>query len=390
MSATRILRFCRSRRSPPRRRKRADAQTCQPSASTSTRRSISRRQPRPRDKAMLRPAGLLVGILLASLSGGASAQDAPFYKGKTIRIVISTGVAGGYAEYARVLAEHLGRHIAGHPAFIVQSMPGAGGLTATNYLYAQAPQDGTTIGIVHSTIPMTPLWGGKGVRFETLKFNWLGALDRADGMCITWRSSPVKTWSDLLNKETTVGSSGVGSQMDAYPAMLNKLFGTKMKVIGGYKSGTDIYLAMERGEVDGRCGGQLTVIRATRPDWLTERKINVPILIAEKRSALFPESPTVMEFVRDDATRRQLELLMVPQSMDRPVLAPPGVPAERVKALRAALEATVRDDAFRAEVERRNLHVDLTRGEDMTRMLERTFAAPPEVIAAARKTMSGR
>jgi tripartite-type tricarboxylate transporter receptor subunit TctC len=113
-------------------------------------------------------AGLLVGVVLTALSGAASAQDASFYKGKTIRIVISTGVAGGYAEYARVLVEHMGRHIAGNPNFIVQSMPGAGGLTATNYLYAQAPQDGTTIGIVHSTIPLTPLWGGKGVRFETM------------------------------------------------------------------------------------------------------------------------------------------------------------------------------------------------------------------------------
>src|SRR5262245_45496207 len=178
--------------------------------------------------------------------------------------------------------------------------------------------------------------------------------------------------------------------MDSYPAMLNKLFGTRMKVIGGYKSGTDIYLAMERGEVDGRCGGQLTVIKATRPDWLTERKINVPILIAEKRSVLFPETPTVLEFVRDDATRRQLELLMVSQTMDRAVLAPPTVPAGRVKTLRDALDAVTRDAAFRAELERRNLQVDPVRGEDMTAMLQRAFAAPPEVIAAARETLGGR
>jgi hypothetical protein len=178
--------------------------------------------------------------------------------------------------------------------------------------------------------------------------------------------------------------------MDTYPAMLNKLFGTRMKVIGGYKSGTDIYLAMERGEVDGRCGGQLTVIRATRPDWLTERKINVPILIAEKRSPLFPDTPTVMEFVRDDATRRQLELLMVSQTMDRPVLTPPGVPAERVATLRKALEAVARDEVFLAEVARRNLQVNLVPGETMAAMLQRAFSAPPEVIAAARETMGGR
>jgi len=337
----------------------------------------------------LRRAGLGV-LLLAALSGAASAQDASFYKGKTIRIVISTGVAGGYAEYARVLAEHMGRHIAGYPSFIVQSMPGAGGLTATNYLYAQAPQDGTTIGIVHSTIPLAPLWGGKGVRFETPKFNWLGALDRADGICITWRSSPVKTWSDLVNRESTVGSSGVGSQMDTYPAMLNKLFGTRMKVIGGYKSGTDIYLAMERGEVDGRCGGQLTVIRATRPDWLTERKINVPVLIAEKRSALFPDTPTVLEFVQDEVTRRQLELLMVSQTMDRPVLAPPGVPAERVKLLRAAFNATMADPAFLADIKKQRLTLDWVRGEEVTSTLAAAYSMPPDVVSAAKTMMVGK
>ena len=242
----------------------------------------------------------------------------------------------------------MGAHIAGRPNFIVQSMPGAGGLLAANYLYAQAPQDGTTFGIVHSSVPLTPLWGNKGVRFDTLKFNWLGSLDRTDGMCIAWHTSPIKTWADMLAHEFTVGSSGAGSQMDTYPAILNRLFGTKLKVIAGYKDGTDVYLAMERGEIDGRCGGQLTVIKSTRPQWLSEHKISVPILIAEKRSAEFPDTPTIMEFVKDEATRQQLELLMVAQNLDRPVMLPPGVPAARVEELRQAFDATMVDEAFRA------------------------------------------
>src|SRR5580693_1364755 len=149
----------------------------------------------------------IVGIALAAATAGAGVAQSvtPFYKGKTIRIVISTGVAGGYAEYARLLADHMGAHIAGQPSFIVQSMPGAGGLLATNYLYTQAPQDGTTFGIVHSSVPLTPLWGNKGVRFDTLKFNWLGSLDRVDGMCVAWHTSPIKTWSDMLQREFTVG-----------------------------------------------------------------------------------------------------------------------------------------------------------------------------------------
>jgi tripartite-type tricarboxylate transporter receptor subunit TctC len=343
----------------------------------------------------MRLASIAVAICLASglasAPAGAQSQDgAPFYRGKTIRIVISTGVAGGYAEYARVIAEHMGRHIAGNPSFIVQSMPGAGGLLAANYLFTQAPQDGTTIGIVHSSVPLAPLWGSKGVRFDTLKFNWLGSLDRVDGMCISWNASPIKTWTDMLTKEMTVGSSGAGSQMETYPAILNKLFGTKIKVIAGYKDGVAVYIAMERGELDGRCGGQLTVIKSTRPHWLTEHKIQVPILIAQKRSPEFPDTPTVMEFVKDEPTRQQLDLVMLTQSLDRPVMLPPGVPGERVRELRAAFDATMADPVFRADIERRNLHIDPVPGEEMAKAFERAFALPPETIAGAREMMAGR
>src|SRR5262249_49349115 len=262
----------------------------------------------------MRLASIAVAIcmvsFLASAPACAQAQEpTPFYRGKTIRIVISTGVAGGYAEYARVIAANMGRHIAGNPGFIVQSMPGAGGLQAANYLFTQAPQDGTTIGIVHSSVPLAPLWGNKAARFDTLKFNWLGSLDRVDGMCISWHESPIRSWADMRTEEMTVRSSGAGSQMGTDPAILNKLFGTKIKVIAGYKDGTAVYIAMERGELDGRCGGQLTVIKSTRPWWLTEHKVRVPILIAQKRSPDFPDTPTVMEFVKNEATRQQLDLV---------------------------------------------------------------------------------
>jgi tripartite-type tricarboxylate transporter receptor subunit TctC len=336
--------------------------------------------------------GLMLGWMLAAAPVGAAlAQDAaPFYQGKTIRIVISTGVAGGYAEYAHALADHMGAHIAGHPNFIVQSMPGAGGLLAANYLYAQAPADGTTFGIVHSSVPLTPLWGNKGVRFDTLKFNWIGSFDRVDGMCISWHASPIKTWHDMLTKEYTVGSSGAGSQMDTYPAILNKLFHTKMKVIGGYKDGTSVYLAMERGEVEGRCGGQLTVIKSTRPEWITGHKFNVPIVIADKRNAEFPDAPAIMEFVHDDKTRDQLELVMLTQTMDRPVMLPPGVAAARVKELREAFDATMADPAFRADIEKRHLHIDPTRGEAMHKAFAKAFALPADIIAGAKAMMNGK
>jgi len=329
-------------------------------------------------------------IALSALAIAPGLAQESFYKGKQIRIIISAGVSGGYNEYARLLAAHMGSHIAGKPDFIVQSMPGAGGLLATNYLYAQAPQDGTTLGLIHSSVPLAPLFGTQGARFEAQKFNWIGSLDRSDGPCTAWYTSPAKTWADLLQTPFIVGSSGVGSQMDIYPAMLNKLFGTKIKVIGGYKDGGSIFHAMEREEIHGRCGPQLTAIRSLRPQWLTERKIVIPIMVSEQRSRDFPDAPSVMEFAKDEPTRQQIRLLIVTQDLDRPVLAPPGVPAERLKLLREAFNATMADPAFRADIDKLRLTLDWVPGEGVAKTIAAAYAMPPAVVAAAKETMAGR
>jgi tripartite-type tricarboxylate transporter receptor subunit TctC len=337
---------------------------------------------------MRRNLSLILGALLSALSGVAGhAEDAPFFKGKTIRILLSAGVTGGYAEYARLLAQHLGNHLAGRPDFVVQSMPGAGGLLATNYLYSQAPQDGTTMGIIHSTLPLAPLFGTAGARFDALKFNWLGSLDRADGMCTVWHTSPVKTWADMLARELVVGSTGAGSQFSILPAMLNKLFGTRIKVINGYKDGGEIFQAMEKGEIEGRCSTQLTAIQSIRPHWLTEHKLSVPILIGRERIPEFPDTPAVMEFAKDSAARQQMELMLLTQDMDRPVLLPPGVPGERVRQMREALDATMADEAFIAGARSLHLHLDPVRGEVLTKALADAYALPPDVVAAAKETM---
>ncbi len=333
---------------------------------------------------------MIFGLLAAMAAIESGFAQEPFYKGKQIRIIISAGVTGGYVEYARLLAAHMGSHIAGKPDFIVQSMPGAGGLLASNYLYAQAPQDGTTIGLIHSSVPLAPLFGTQGARFDPLKIHWLGSMDRSDGPCTAWHTSPAKTWADLLEKQFIVGSSGVGSQMDIYPAMLNKLFGTKIKVIGGYKDGGSIFQAMEREEIQGRCGPQLTAIKSIRPQWLTEGKVVIPIMVSERRSAEFPTVPSIMEFAKDEPTRQQLRLLIVTQDLDRPVLAPPGVPAQRVAELRAAFDGTMVDPAFRADVGKLRLTLDWVRGEDMARTLAAAYAMPPEIVAAAKETMAGK
>jgi hypothetical protein len=220
-----------------------------------------------------------------------------------------------------------------------------------------------------------------------MTFNWLGTLDRADGVCTIWHTAPATTWEQMLATELTVGSIGAGSEMELYPAMLNRLFGTRIKVVGGYKAGSDIDLAIERRELDGRCGTHLTTFKALHPGWFAERKILVPIIVAARRHADFPNTPAIMEFVRDERTRQQLELMMVAQNLYRPVLAPPGVPSARVEQLRDALAATMADAAFRADIDKRNLHIDPMRGEDVAKGYARAFAFAPEIVAAVRDVM---
>ena len=328
---------------------------------------------------------LILPLLLAAAPCSGNAQDnEPFYKGKTIRLVISVGVAGGFGEYARTLAEHLSRNIAGQPHIIVQSMPGAGGLLATNHLYNQAPQDGTTLGIINATVPLMPLVGNKQARFDAMKFNWIGTMDRADGVCTIWHTAGIRTWDDMRTKEFTVGSIGAGSPMEVYALMFNRLFGAKIKIVGGYKAGSDIDLAMQRGEIDGRCGTHLTTTKMLHPDWMIGPKFTVPVIVAEKRRGDYPDTPAIMEFVKDDLTRQKLELMMVPQKLNRPVLTPPNVPAERVKELRDAFDATMKDPAFLAEVTKKGMQIDATGGEEVTSVLAKAYALPADVVAAVR------
>jgi tripartite-type tricarboxylate transporter receptor subunit TctC len=334
-------------------------------------------------------AAAIGGAMALTCASPAAAQE-PFYKGKQIRLIISAGVAGGYATYARALVQHMPNHLPGKPDMLFQSMPGAGGLLAANYLYAQAPQDGTVIGLIHSTVPLGPLLGMSGARFDPLKLNWLGSMDRSDGPCTAWHTAPVKTWQDMLDTEFIVGSSGIGSQMDVYPAAMNKLFGTKIRVVGGYKDGALIFQAMERGEVHGRCGPQFTSIGALRPHWLTEKRITVPIVVSEHRSPLFPDAPTLIELAKDEATRQQIRLLIVSQDLDRPVPAPPGLPPERAKLLRDAFVATMKDPAFLADIKKLRLTLDWVSGEDVQKTLAAAYASPPEVVKAARELMAGK
>ena len=322
-------------------------------------------------------------------AGAATAEPiADFYKGKQIKWILSAGAGGGYASYAHVFAPYFSAHIPGKPTLVVQNMPGAGGIRAMMYLQNIAPKDGTTIGLVHSSVPFAPLYGIKGATFDPRKMNWIGSINAASGICVSWTASGIIKWQDLFDKEFIVGGTGAGSQMETMPAMINKLFGTKIKIISGYTGGNDVYLAMERGEVHGRCGGLKSSIRSTRPDWFPSHKVSVPIQISLERDPDFADVPALVEYAKDQKTKQILELILAPMGMDRPILAPPGTPPAMVAALRTAFHEAMNDPAFIADATKASIDIEEVAGEKVANILSRAYAMPPEIIKAASESMN--
>jgi tripartite-type tricarboxylate transporter receptor subunit TctC len=331
---------------------------------------------------------VIVALCLVAAVSAAWAEGDPFYKGKVIHLTLSAGVAGGYAIYGRAFADHFPDHLAGKPGIVVESMEGAGGLRATNYLFNAAPKDGTVLGLVHAQAPLAPLLGNRAAQFDPRKFNWLGSMDQAVGEC-GFYDSPIRSWSDLLEKEAVVGSTGAGSEMEVMPTLLNRLFGTHIKIVSGYKDGNEVFLAMARGEVQGRCSNLGTTLQSNHPEWLAEHKIFVPIVMGSSRDPLFPDSPTILELTKDQAIRQQLELVFVAQTIDRPVLAPPGLPQDRVAELRAGFVATMQDPGFLADAKKLHMETNFVTGEDMDTLFARAYATPPDIIEAVKRIQAG-
>jgi tripartite-type tricarboxylate transporter receptor subunit TctC len=331
-------------------------------------------------------------VLGFSLGGGhAPALADPiadFYRNRPINWILSAGAGGGYASYAHAFAPYLSAHIPGNPNIVIQNMPGAGGIRAMLYLQNVAPKDGTTIGLVHSSVPFAPLYGTKGANFDPRQMNWLGSITSSSGICVSWAASGITTWQDLLDKEFIVGGTGAGSQMETMPAMLNRLFGTKIKIVSGYKGGNDVYIAMERGEVHGRCGGLISSIKSTRPNWFPQKLVAVPIQIALERNPEFPDIPAVAEFAKDERTKQILELVLAPFAMDRPILLPPGTAPDKVAALRKAFHDAMNDPAFIADAKRQHLEIGEVPSATIAALLERTYSMPADVIKAAKEAMS--
>ena len=330
----------------------------------------------------------LIGGAVLSATPALCDPIADFYRGRQVSLVLSTGAGGGYASYGHAFAPFFSKHIPGNPNIVVQNMPGAGGIRAMQFFNTVAPRDGSVLGLVHSSVPFAPLYGIKGATFDPRTMNWIGSINSSEAICVSWAASGVTQWNDLYDKTYIVGGTGAGSQMETMPAMINKLFGTKIKIISGYTGGNDVYLAMERGEVHGRCGGLVSSINSTRPDWFGMKKVVVPIAVALDRNPRFPEAPAIIEYAKDERTKQILKLILFPLQMDRPLLAPAGVPPERVAALRKAFHAAMSDPAFIAEAERLSLEIGEVSGEKLQAILADAYSTPPDIVKAANDAMN--
>ncbi len=322
-----------------------------------------------------------LGFVVTGAWAQASAPD--FYRGKTVRIFIGFGPGGSSSLYAEILARYMGRHLPGNPTVIAQHMPGAGGLVVANYIAQRAPRDGTEFAIAARTVAFEPQLGNRNAAFDPLKLSWIGNANVESSTCISWRSSPVQTAEDLLKHELVVGGTSGESLAITMPRALNQLANTKFRVVSGYTVSTDIMMAMERGELSGFCSIGWTFLKLRKPDWLQDKKINILFQLALERHPELPDVPLALDMVKDPIGRQVLELLLAPQEMGRPFFAPPGLPAERLAALRSAFQKTLADPDYLRDAEKAGVEVQYTSGEAVQSLLERAYAAPPEVVKRA-------
>ena len=323
---------------------------------------------------------LALGMAL-DIPAPAEAQDAvaDFYKGKQVAIMVGFGPGGSASLYSQALARHMGRHLPGSPSFIVQHVPGAGGLVVANTIYNTAPRDGTAFAITGRTMAIEPLLNSNA-KFDARRFGWLGTANVEYTTCLAWHPAAVKTLADAMTKELIVGGTGADATEVAWPKAVNKLIGTKFKIVVGYQSSTDMNLAMERGELEGNCGLGWTILKRRLPEWLREKKVNILFQMGLRKHPDIPDVPLISDYAKTPEDRKVFEFLFAPQEMGRPFFAPPGLPPERLRALRVAFERTLKDAAFLADAERLGLEVQHVGGEAIDTLLARLYTSPKDVI----------
>lgn len=324
-------------------------------------------------------------LVLAATSEAAYAQvAADFYKGRQITLIIGGGPGDGYDTHARLLARHISRHIPGEPAIVAQNMPGAGSLTAVNHIYNVAAKDGTVFGTAQRFITIMPLLGMDGVRFDANKLTYIGSTGKETTLCISWKGAGFESLDDVARREMLIGTMGRGTELTNFSQTLAKTLGLKLKVISGYGSSAQINLAIERGELQGRCGVSYDSLRLTRQDWLDAKKVNVLVQIGLSRVPELENAPFLLDLITDGEEKSAVELLLAPSEASRPFFAPPGLPPDRVAILRAAFDRTMTDESFRADARKTRLEITPASGADIQALVARIYGASPAVVARAR------
>ena len=333
---------------------------------------------------------LAAALVIAACAIAPAAADTveDYYKGKTIDLVIGYSAGGGYDAYARLVARHLGNHIPGKPAIVPKQMPGAGSRAAAQYVYNVAPKDGTVLATVDQSMAVQQAMGDPSIKFDCNKYIYIGNPASENNTIVTWHTSGIKTIEDARKKEVPMGSTGSNTSSQ-YVLALNALAGTKFKVIAGYPGGNDINLAMEKEEVAGRGSNSWGSWKATRPQWLTEKKINILAQIGLKKTADLPDVPLLMDLVSSPEDKAAMKMLSAPTTIGRPIFTTPGVPADRVKALRAAFDAMLKDEAFLNEAKKLKLDIDPVSGEELQRITAEIIATPAPIADRLLKSIGG-
>ena len=333
----------------------------------------------------MRLMSLVPNVAAAILALGAAGQaqsPADFYKGKNVDLTIGYSAGGGYDVYARLLARHMGRFIPGNPAIVPKNMPGAGSLGLANWLYNVAPKDGTAFGTIGRGTVFDPLLGSTKAQFDAAKFNWLGSMNDEVSVCVSWYTTGITSLEQVKHNELTVGGSGQAADTDQFPKVLNATIGTKFRLVTGYPGGNDVDLAMERGEVMGRCGWSWSSVVATHKSWIDEHKINVLVQLSLSKHPDLPNVPLAMDLANNDEQRQIFKLVFARQPMGRPFLAPPGVPSDRVSVLREAFMDTMKDGDFLAEAEKMKLEINPVAGDAVQEIVQDVYKTPKPIAAA--------
>lgn len=334
------------------------------------------------------PTVCALTLALSSLAAlPAAAQTAgDFLRGKTMTMVISTGVAGSYDASGRLIARHLPKQIPGSPTIVPRNMGGAGHVRAANYMATQAPSDGTTLATIGNTIALHQMIDGKGVQYDAGKFNWIGTMTPITINLYVWINRGVTTLEDAKKREVILGATGAGGGNEIYPALLNNLFGTKFRVISGYGTGSDIDIAMERGEVDGRAGNSFASIASATPDLL--QKITFLVQFGLVPEPGYESVPNLTDLARNDTERAMFRLFSSPSALGWPVIAPPNVAADRVAFLRQAFIAMTKEPEFLADAKKLRFNVAPASGEALQKVVAEAVGTPPATVEAAKKAIT--